>query len=88
MIKLFKIDELESGVQRFQSQLLVGSDVADFILDIDGVMKVFRNGKKGLAFYEYKEPYQMVEDKLEMRLQLLQSHACMFLGGESVSKTN
>lgn len=69
-IKLLKIGELADGTQRFQSQLLVGKDSADFIME-DGVMKCWGNGKKGFDFYEYKEQYEIVESKKDMAVQVL-----------------
>jgi hypothetical protein len=71
IIKLLKIDELQDGTQRFQSQLLVGKDSADFVMDKDGVMKCWDNGKRGFDFYEYKEPYEIVNHKSEMKVQEL-----------------
>lgn len=70
-IKLLKIDELKDGTQRFQSQLLVGKDSADFVMDKDGVMKCWGNGKQGFDFYEYKEPYEIVHNHSEMKTQKL-----------------
>lgn len=69
-IKLLKIDELENGTQRFQSQLMVGKDSADFIME-DGIMKYWGYGDKGFNFYEYKEQYEIVESKKDMAVQEL-----------------
>ncbi len=69
-IKLLKIDELADGTQRFQSQLMVGRDSADFIME-DGVMKYWSYGAKGFNFYEYKEQYEIVESKKDMAVQEL-----------------
>lgn len=69
-IKLLKIDELAGGVHRFQSQILVGKDSADFIME-DGVMKCWSYGDKGFNFYEYKEQYEIVESKKDMTVQEL-----------------
>lgn len=72
MIKLLKIGELSDGNERFQSQLLVGRNEADFIRGTDGVMKVY--GYRligGFDFYEYEEPYQIVNSVEEMRSQIL-----------------
>lgn len=70
-IKLLKIDELQDGTQRFQSQLLVGTDTADFVMEKDGVMKCYGNGKNGFNFYEYKGSFEIVLQKSEMKFQTL-----------------
>lgn len=70
-IKLLKIDELSDGTQRFQSQLLVGTGTADFILRIDGTMEYYGNGDKGFGFYEYKGQYEIVASKADMKFQQL-----------------
>lgn len=69
-IKLLKIGELENGTIRLQSQLLVGQNVANFILE-DGILKVWRYGNEGTEFYETEIPYEIVHNKLEMRCQPL-----------------
>jgi hypothetical protein len=71
MIKLLKLDDLGDGTQRFQSQLMVGRATADFIMRSDGVMRCYGHGDNGMDFYEYKEPYQIVSDKADMRTQQL-----------------
>lgn len=70
-IKLLKAGVLEDGTQRFQSQLCVGKDTADFVMENDGVMKFYDNGDKGFGFYEYKEPYEIVSSKSDMTIQVL-----------------
>lgn len=50
-IKLLKIDELENGAIRLQSQLLVGQNVADYILE-DGVLKRYEKGENGQGSFE------------------------------------
>lgn len=69
-IKLLNIGSLSDGTIRLQSQLLVGKDSADFIIQ-DGVLKCYGNGDKGFNFYEYKKPYTIVTDISEMRTQEL-----------------
>ena len=69
-IKLLNIGELPDGTIRLQSQLNVGSDIADFIME-SGIVKCYGNGKKGFNFYEYKKPYTIVTDRAEMRTQEL-----------------
>ena len=69
-IKLLKIDELPDGTQRLQSQLLVGTNTADFI-EKDGVMKCYGNGKNGFDFYPYEHEYTIVSNKTDMIQQIL-----------------
>lgn len=70
-IKLLKVDEMQDGTQRFQSQLLVGKDTVDFIMRNDGIMRCYCKGDKGFQFYEYKEPYEIAESKKDMVMQPL-----------------
>lgn len=70
-IKLLKAGELSDGTQRFQSQLYVGKDTADFIMQTDGVMKCYGNGENGFNFYPYKKPYEIVSSKNDMVMQIL-----------------
>ena len=70
-IKLLKIDELADGTQRFQSQLLVGKDTADFVMRNDGILRCYGSGNKGFDFYEYKQPYEIVLSKADMVRQAL-----------------
>lgn len=70
MIKLFSIGILPSGVERLQSQLLIGSDTADFIKEKD-VVKCWGYGRNGFDFYDYKSPYLIVNDINEMKKQVL-----------------
>lgn len=69
MIKLFKIGE-HNGVLRLQSQLYVGGNVADFILE-DGVVKCWGFKESKLGFHEYTKPYIIVDSIEEMRRQPL-----------------
>lgn len=70
-IKLLKLSDLEDGTQRFQSQLLVGKDTADFVMGADGIMKCYGRGDKGFNFYPYNKPYEIVSNKAEMVIQAL-----------------
>ena len=70
-IKLLKVGKLSDGTQRFQSQLYVGKDTADFIMGIDGIMKHYGNGEKGFDFYPYNKPYEIVSIKNDMVRQVL-----------------
>lgn len=69
-IKLLKIGELENGVQRFQSQLFVGTNTADFIME-DKIMKNWGSGDKGFNFYFYNGNYEIVSSKSDMFMQPL-----------------
>ena len=71
MIKLLLIDTLGNGTQRFQSQLYIGRNTADFIMRSDGIMRCYGDGDKGMDFYEFKEPYEIVSDISEMKYQKL-----------------
>ena len=68
-IKLLKIDELSDGTQRFQSQLLVGTKTADFIMRSDGIMRCYGYGNKGFDYYEYSKAYQVFLNKSDMFMQ-------------------
>jgi hypothetical protein len=67
-IKLLKIDEMEDGTTRFQSQLFVGRAVADFIQRPNGVMECW--GGRG-EWVEYKGEYEIVTSIEEMKYQKL-----------------
>lgn len=69
-IKLFIAGKVESGVTRLQSQLLVGTDTADFVME-DGELKHWENGNKGFNFYETNIPHQIVTNIKEMERQEL-----------------
>ena len=69
-IKLLKVDEMSNGTTRLQSQLLVGKDSVDFIIE-DGILKCYGNGENGFTFYEYTEPCEIVESKKDMTAQEL-----------------
>lgn len=71
MIKLLEIEGLRDGTRRFQSQLLVGRDSADFIIDTDNVMKCYGYGFNGFDFYPYYEPYNIVSNKSDMIIQAI-----------------
>lgn len=67
-IKLYKVGEMEDGTIRLQSQLYIGKDTSDFIIE-NGVIKNYSIGEKGFNFYEYKEPYIIVDDISMMKNQ-------------------
>lgn len=71
MIKLLKIDELDNGTERFCTQLEIGKGIASFIRKKDGEMKYWRHGVNGFNFYKYDEPYEIVKNLSEMRMQPL-----------------
>lgn len=62
MIKLYKIDELDNGTERFCTQLQIGMGIASFIREKDGDMKVYDNGRNGFGFYKYDNPYEIVKN--------------------------
>jgi hypothetical protein len=76
MIKLLNLGtttlrgKVSSSLIRLQSQLYVGKDTADFILE-NGVLKLWGNGKNGIGFYETSIPYKIVENINEMYKQKL-----------------
>ena len=65
MIKLFLLEETET-TKRLQSQLYLGRDVADFILE-GNVLKQWT----GLNFFKIEIPYEIVTDIKEMKYQIL-----------------
>ena len=69
-IKLYKIGEI-NGTQRFQSQLWLWRDAADFIMRSDLIMRTLRYGSIGLDYYEFNQPYEIVSNISEMSLQKL-----------------
>ena len=58
MIKLLEVGRITEN-RRFQSQLYVGKDTVDFIME-DGVMKCWGQGDKGFDFYPYLGKYEIV----------------------------
>ncbi len=70
MLKLLKLSVLKDGVIRLQSQLYVGKNVADYILE-NGILKVWKNGESGFGFYETDTPYEITESVKEMTSQQL-----------------
>jgi hypothetical protein len=69
-IKLFKVDVMDCGTVRLQSQLKVGTGTVDFIIDND-ILKWWTYGEKGFSFYEFDKPYEIVENIEEMKTQKL-----------------
>jgi hypothetical protein len=69
--KLLEIDPTKEGTRRFQSQLQVGSDSADFIMNTDNVMRCWGYGEKGFGFYPFSGEYVIVSNIVEMRVQPL-----------------
>lgn len=68
-IKLFKIDDI-GGVIRLQSQLAIGTKVADFI-NMDDKLYHWGFGIDGTNWYPYDELYVIVSDIKEMKYQEL-----------------
>jgi hypothetical protein len=71
MIKLYKIDELDNGTERFCTQLQVGMGIASFIREKGGDMKFYNNGEKSFGFYKYDKPFEIVKNLTEMKMQPL-----------------
>lgn len=69
-IKLLKLDTMKSGIIRLQSQLLVGKNTADFILE-DGILKNWSHGNKGFGFYVIDIPYEIIHNVKDMVSQEL-----------------
>lgn len=72
-IKLLEIESVTydgKTIRRFQSQLLVGKDSADFIIE-DEKLKHYEYGKNGFDFYEYDDNYEIVNNKIDMIYQEL-----------------
>lgn len=61
MIKLYKIDELSNGTERFCTQLGIGKGVASFVREKGGHMKFWRRGKNGFNFYKFNEPFEIAK---------------------------
>lgn len=60
-IKLYPAGVLDNGTKRFQSQLYVGRQAADFIMQTDGLMRVWdKSPNGGFDFIEYKGEYEIV----------------------------
>ena len=72
MVKLYKKGTTDNGETiRLQSQLYVGTNTADFILE-NNVLKVWSNQpNKGFDFHETNIPYTIVENIKEMEKQPL-----------------
>lgn len=69
MIKLFKVEEY-NGVLRLQSQMYIGGNTADFILE-DEVIKYWGFKDSKLDFHKYTKPYIIVDNVEEICVQPL-----------------
>lgn len=69
-IKLFKVDEI-NGVTRLQSQLSLGKDSADFIIENGKLYNWKFKGLNGTTFYETDIPFTIVDNINEMTKQKL-----------------
>lgn len=70
-LKLLEVDTIQDGTIRLQSQLMVGKDSADFILQNNvlkcwGFMPLY-----GFGFYPSSQPYEIVKTREEMKTQQL-----------------
>jgi len=70
-INLYHVNTLDCGTKRLQSQLYIGKTTADFIMDKDGIVKFYDNGKNGFDYYPYKGEYKIVNTLNEMKRQPL-----------------
>lgn len=70
-IKLLEIKGLPDGTRRFQSQLWVGSDSADFIIKSDGIIRAIGYGDRGENFYPFNGEYEIVTNKSDMVRQAI-----------------
>ena len=69
-IKLLEVKSV-GNIRRFQSQLYVGKDSADFIME-EGILKCYEwNTEKGFGFFEFHKPYEIVSSVEEMFKQTL-----------------
>lgn len=66
MLKLFKLNEMEDGTIRLQSQMSVGKTTADFVLK-DGILYVWTGNSFDISDIDYV----IVTDIEEMRTQQL-----------------
>jgi len=66
MIKLYKINELNNGTERFCTQLQIGKEIASFIREKNGDMEFYKYGKRGFEFYKYDKPFE-IEESLEIK---------------------
>lgn len=69
--KLWKVNTMEDGTERFQTQLELGSDTVSFIRTPNGEMKSYRYGDDGPSFYPYNKDYEVVKNIEEMNTQPL-----------------
>jgi hypothetical protein len=69
MIKLFEIKPC-GEIRRFQTQLSLGKDHADFIMQ-NNILKSYGRDNKGFGFYEYNAPFEIVTHIREMAYQPL-----------------
>jgi len=65
-VKVIELESCKYG-RRFQSQLLLGTNTADFIIEND-IVKHYEEGKKGFDFYPFKGEIEIVE---EIQVQFL-----------------
>lgn len=73
-IKLLEIESVKiqgKTTRRFQSQLQVGTDSADFVMREDNVMMFYDYGEKGYGFYPYNKAYEIVDSIEDMKYQPL-----------------
>lgn len=67
--KLWKVNTMEDGTERFQTQLELGRDTVSFIRGLDGVMMCWGYGENGTSFYPYTKTYEIVSKIEDMKYQ-------------------
>ena len=70
-IKLYLKETLKNGIQRFQSQLCIGKDIADFIKEENGQMCVWGSKGGSFCFIPFHGEYEIVENISDMKYQEL-----------------
>ena len=71
-IKLFKLDTIDDGTERFQTQLELGKDTCSFVKRKDGKMYSWGwKPERGHGFHEYTGEFEIVENIEDMRMQEL-----------------
>ena len=69
-IKLLDLGDVLNGVKRLQSQLLVGTGAADYILE-DGTLKNWGCKNGNFDYHETSVEYEIFQNPNEMLSQML-----------------
>lgn len=70
-IKLLEIAPSTDGTRRFQTQLILGSNIASHVIQADGLLRSWSYGSEGVDFYPTDEEYIIVSDARDMGVQQL-----------------